>query len=129
MATLNRANRTSAFSLIELLTVVVVLGVLAAMIVFFLGGVTGKSAAAACNSDAKTVETAVTAFQMNNPSLVPTPRLLTSPSNGGPYLQSWPSNGAHYAITLRTTGEVMVAVPSKGSAVPYDTKNPCRTVS
>jgi type II secretory pathway pseudopilin PulG len=129
MATLNRANRTFTFTFIELLTVIVVLGVLAAMIVFFLGGVTGKSAAAACNSDAKTVETAVTAFQTDNPSLVPTPKLLISPSNGGPFLRSWPSNGAHYTITLRTTGEVMVAVPSRAPAVPYDTRNPCGAVS
>jgi prepilin-type N-terminal cleavage/methylation domain-containing protein len=129
MTQLNRANRTSAFSLIELLTVILVVGVLAAMIVFFLGGITGKSAVAACNSDARAVETAVTAFRTNNPSLVPTARLLTSPSNGGPFLRSWPDNGDHYAITLRTTGEVLVAVPSRGRAVPYDTKNPCGTVS
>ena len=44
------------FTLIELLIVIVVLGILAAVVIFALGGVTGQSAAAACNSDAKTVE-------------------------------------------------------------------------
>src|ERR1700678_1544045 len=51
------------FTLIELLIVIVVLGILAAVVVFALGGVTSTSAQAACNSDAKTVETAVLAYQ------------------------------------------------------------------
>ena len=51
------------FTLIELLIVIVVLGILAAIVVFSLTGVTGQSKAAACTSDAKTVETAVDAYQ------------------------------------------------------------------
>ena len=43
------------FTLIELLIVIVVLGVLAAVTVFALGGVTSQSAVSACNADAKTV--------------------------------------------------------------------------
>ncbi len=129
MTNLNKANRTSAFPFIERLPVIVVVGVLAVVIVFALGGVTAKSAVAACNSDAETVEAAVTAFRTDNPSLVPTPTLLTSSSHGGPFLRSWPSNGARYAITLRHSGEVMVAVPSRAAAVPYDSRNPCGAVS
>ena len=52
----------SGFTLIELLIVIVVLGILAAIVIFSLTGVTGQSQAAACNSDAKTVETAVSAY-------------------------------------------------------------------
>src|ERR1700722_4658350 len=52
----------AGFTLIELLIVIVVLGILAATVIFALSGVTGQSAQAACNSDAKTVETAVQAF-------------------------------------------------------------------
>ena len=52
----------SGFTLIELLVVIVVLGILAATVVFALSGVTGQSAQAACNSDAKTVEVAVQAY-------------------------------------------------------------------
>ena len=50
------------FTLIELLIVIVVLGILAATVIFALGGVTGQSAQAACNSDAKTSEVAVQAY-------------------------------------------------------------------
>ena len=57
------------FTLIELLIVIVVLGILAAIVVFALGGVTGKSAIAACQSDAKTVGVGVSALQAENPSM------------------------------------------------------------
>ena len=50
------------FTLIELLIVIVVLGILAATVIFALGGVTGQSAQAACNSDAKTTEVAVQVY-------------------------------------------------------------------
>ncbi len=46
------------FTLIELLIVIVVLGILAAIVIFSLTGVTGQSKAAACNPNAKTVEIA-----------------------------------------------------------------------
>jgi general secretion pathway protein G len=56
----------SGFTLIELLVVIVVLGILAATVVFALSGVTGQSAVAACNSDAKTLDVAVQAY-INSP--------------------------------------------------------------
>ena len=56
----------SGFTLIELLVVIVVLGILAATVVFALSGVTGQSAQAACNSDAKTIDVAVQAY-INSP--------------------------------------------------------------
>ena len=51
------------FTLIELLIVIVVLGILAAIVVFSLTGVTGQSKPAACTADAKTVEIAADAYQ------------------------------------------------------------------
>ncbi len=57
-----KSSSRTGFTLIELLIVIVVLGILAATVVFALTGVTGQSAQAACNSDAKTVETAVQAY-------------------------------------------------------------------
>jgi prepilin-type N-terminal cleavage/methylation domain-containing protein len=69
-------EREDGFTLIELLIVIVVLGILAAVVVFALGGVTGKSAISACNADAKTVETAVAAYQAEgNSAHSPTGRL------------------------------------------------------
>ena len=56
----------SGFTLIELLIVIVVLGILAAIVVFSLTGVTGQSKAAACTSDGKTVEIAADAYQASH---------------------------------------------------------------
>ena len=107
------------FTLIELLIVIVVLGILAAIVVFALGGVTGKSVQAACQTDAKTVATGVAAFGAENPSITVAntgdwPTLLTSQSaivtggyttTGYPFLQSWPTGGgvgstANYSISV-----------------------------
>ena len=58
----------SGFTLIELLIVIVVLGILAAIVVFSLTGVSGQSKQAACTSDAKSVEIAADAFQAASPT-------------------------------------------------------------
>ena len=81
------------FTLIELLIVIVVLGILAAIVVFALGGVTGKSTAAACQSDAKTVGVGVSALMAENPAVTSTAQLTNgtvvgtapsgSPATGG----------------------------------------------
>jgi prepilin-type N-terminal cleavage/methylation domain-containing protein len=117
------------FTLIELLIVIVVIAILAATVIFALGGVTSSSAQAACNSDAKSVEVAVTAFQNfpgNNdtPPAAITSTATSTPLTGGtnPYLRTWPTS-SHYTITTTGTGEVDV------NGTNYDSSpNPCSSV-
>ena len=126
------------FTLIELLIVIVVLGILAAIVVFALGGVTGKSVVAACQSDAKTVGVGVAAFNAENPTITAIAddtawqAALTASGasvtaagvavTGDPFLQSWPTGGgvgttAAYSIVVAGTTEAGVANVSFPSGV------------
>jgi general secretion pathway protein G len=52
----------AGFTLIELLVVIVILGILAAIVVFAIGGLTDSSQKSACNADAATLQTAEDAY-------------------------------------------------------------------
>jgi general secretion pathway protein G len=56
------------FTLIELLVVIVILGVLAAVVVFSVRGVTNNSKASACKEETRTIATGVEAYYANNGS-------------------------------------------------------------
>lgn len=113
-------STNAGFTLIELLIVIVVLGILAGVVIFALGGVTGKSAIAACQADGATVSTAISAFNAQNPSTPVTQALLTGSTDGGPYLQSWPSNLPHYAYFIsgstNSAGTVVTSFNVSGTA-------------
>lgn len=95
------------FTLIELLIVIVVLGILAAIVVFALGSVTKKSAVAACQSDAKTVDVGASALMAENPSFSDTGANFqadmlpnaTTVLTGAPFVKSWP-NSTSYTIAI-----------------------------
>ncbi|MGA9077971.1 MAG: type II secretion system protein [Acidimicrobiales bacterium] len=109
------------FTLVELLIVIIIMGILAAVVVFALGGVTGSSAVAACNTDVKTVEVGVQAYEADatiNPTAVPPASisvLLTSGSNGANApLRSWPSNNSYY-VGLATSATNIQYITSTGA--------------
>jgi len=113
----------SGFTLIELLIVIVVLGILAAVVIFALSGVTGSSAKSACNADAKSVEVAAEAYHTSVGSWPADSTSLTGTANGGPYLRTFP-RGSQYTITMNATGKVYV------NSNDYDgATNPCSSVS
>ena len=132
------------FTLIELLIVIVILGILAAVVIFALGGITNSSAQAACNTDAKSVETAIDEYKTSpdntNGAVPATVGDLTSAGanalvNAGTtkpdaFLQVEPSNRSHYTITI-VAGVTNVTPKSTGVAKPYDqpgVANPCAKV-
>jgi prepilin-type N-terminal cleavage/methylation domain-containing protein len=123
----------SGFTLIELLIVIVVLGILAAIVIFSLTGVTGQSQVAACNSDAKTIETASSAYQAVTGSWPTTISQLTSTTQtaDSPFLKSAPTatlaaNG--YVINSALAANGVPQIQTGTVAAPganYDTANPC----
>lgn len=60
------------FTLIELLVVIAVLGILAGVVIFNIVGVSGRGSSAACQTDLKTVQTAVIAYYSDNSNAYPT---------------------------------------------------------
>jgi len=87
------------FTLVELLIVIVILGVLSAVVVFSVVGVSNKSTTSACKSDAKSVETASETYYSQNNAFAPnvtalvTANLLkqapplSNPGSNGYYIQ------------------------------------------
>ena len=65
-------NQDKGFTLIELLIVIVILGILAAVTVFAVGGITKKGQENACDVEQRTVETAIQAYYAENGLTYPT---------------------------------------------------------
>ena len=131
------------FTLIELLIVIVVLGILAATVIFALGGVTGQSAKAACQADGKSYEVAAAAYQnaVANTTNAPatTTANLTGTAFGGPFLHQAASNPNYVVLMSGDAGAPAGAVaghvyvgPTAATAVDYASQtasNGCNAVT
>ncbi len=67
------------FTLVELLVVISILGILAAVVVFAVGGISDRGQTSACKEDGRTLRTAVEVYRaQNGGTTVPTMANLTS---------------------------------------------------
>ncbi len=103
------------FTLIELLIVIVVLGILAAVVVFSLGGVAKSSALAACQSDGATYETALVAATAQGTTV---PDAYPGITGGetvdkalGSFIATSPGNNSHYQFAIASS-KLYVGTPA-----------------
>ena len=115
------------FTLIEIMIVIVVLGILAAVVLFALSGITQKSAQAACQADGATASEAISNLNNLHPNVfasvaatspVSAENLLLGSAYGGPFISSWPSNSTHYAFSVSSSGVLMVQIGTAGNLGP-----------
>ena len=111
------------FTLIELLIVIIVIGILAAIVIFSLTGVSGQSKTAACTADAKSVEIAADAYQA---------KFSTWPANVAAlvpsYLHTSPLTSNGYTISIDTANAVVQVKVGSGAAANFDDSTGCPAI-
>ena len=107
---IRRMKEQEGFTLIELLIVIVILGVLAAVVVFAVSGISDRGKVSACKSDVKSVEVASEAYYAKNGAWATAIDDGTHSSTtlvGAGFLHSAPGTGNGYTITYTAgTGAV-----------------------
>ncbi len=81
-------KQDEGFTLIELLIVIVILGILAAVVVFAVGGITEDAEENACMAEKRAVETAIEAFRADRGNYPTDIASLTNATDG--FLRSDP---------------------------------------
>jgi len=95
---LRLGQRQDGFTLIELLIVIVILGILAAIVVFAVGGISDRGVSAACKTDYKSIEVAAEAYRAKEGTYAGTINLLVPD-----YIREEPSS-AEYDLVYASSG-------------------------
>jgi general secretion pathway protein G len=101
-----RRKSDKGFTLIELLVVIVILGILAAVVVFAVGGITDKGNTSACKVDTRTLRTSQEAYNAKKGTYAPTmadlvtEKLLSEPST----LHDTTGTATDFTITITAEG-------------------------
>lgn len=110
---ISRARRVrrdeGGFTLIELLIVIIILGVLAAIVVFSIRGITNNSEAVSCDIEIRTVETAIESHKAQLNSYPATVGALVT----GGFLREEPAGESNItnATTINTTTGAFTTAP------------------
>jgi len=96
------AGRQDGFTLIELLIVIIILGVLAAIVVFAVGGITDRGNTSACKADKKNVEVAEEAYYAQKGNYTDLDGLVNAT-----LLREKPSTTNGYTISVNSTTGVV----------------------
>lgn len=121
------------FTLIELLIVIVILGILAAVVVFSVAGITNSGAKGACQTDVKSVEVALEAYRAqvgSYPANAQTDLTTNNPSATPPQLQlinAWPGQPGHYTVAVPGGTSTINVTDQAGTTVAG--VNGCNTVT
>ena len=103
----NARRNEAGFTLIELLIVIVILGVLAAIVVFSVRGITDRGDKSACQANLSTAQTAVEAYYAKNTFKYPTKIDDLVPN----YLKTAPTAAITWDATA-ATAPTMAACPA-----------------
>ena len=107
------------FTLVELLVVIVILGVLAAVVVFAVGGITNTSKQNACKIEVRTVNSALQAYYANTtPSAYPVAASVTAmfAALTPKYLNSGTGTASNYGTSPAPAYDAVNGVYSAGCA-------------